>query len=282
MITNAGAGPEYYVGPDHLLHGVGVRCLSSRDWRMIDLEAVARSYVRGSSPNRTLTTDAQPKLDVSYLIKVGKFYNEAPSAVGESRTRHAYEQFKHETLSQWKALTLSGMTILPWLQPGQPYASSQSLHDQVATTDTLFVFLTRCGHGPCGEPAPHHPMTVPSEEYAGGERLLYNDLFRAVHDAFGHVMGRNSFSIAGELRAAFDHVQMYSDDVAPAMLSETLGQVCWFYYGPHLLGPTGNLIERGAPGYMPPRERPYSPQKILSLPDHLISGFYQLFSRRAA
>ena len=43
----------------------------------------------------------------------------------------------------------------------------------------------------------------------GGVRFLYNDVFRAVHDFFGHVAPGNSFTARGEFMAAWDHCQMY-------------------------------------------------------------------------
>jgi hypothetical protein len=125
-------------------------------------------------------------------------------------------------------------------------------------------------------------MTADSRVRIGNETLLHNDLFRAAHDAFGHVMSGNKFSLSGEFKAAYDHRQMFSDEATPALLAETIGQICWFYCGPHLVGRDGRLARKGDPGYVPLRDRPYPPQKAMLLPGDLVSGFEQLFERKCA
>jgi hypothetical protein len=97
-----------------------------------------------------------------------------------------------------------------------------------------------------------------------GVAFTYNDLFRAVHDLFGHVLQPNAFSIEGELCAVMSHLTMYSGDAGRVVLSETAAQICWYYYGPHLLGTPGEA-------------RPYPPQKVLVMPERLVEGFWQMF-----
>jgi len=256
------------------------------DSRIIDLKSVARSYVRVQGGTLGFDVhDVEVRLDLdynAYCTQEGRFYEEARHEPRNPEVVHSYEQLKWETMLQWDALVAAGLSILPWLEDGQPYANSSELCRRVARTGTLHVFLTRCGHGPCGHVTPDHPMTTSSPVCIGTETLLHNDLFRAVHDAFGHVMSGNKFSLEGELKAAYNHCQMFSPEAAPALLAETLGQICWFYRGPHMLDADGGLLQKGKPGYVAPARRPYSPQKAMLLSDDLISGFEQLFQRRLA
>lgn len=261
---------------------VNMRVLEDVGETAIDLRAVARCYVQEHFPGRDVHQNIVAHLDPDYCAEVGRFYDEAVDDLHNPRVMRYYDQFKLETMAQWEALVSAGLTIRPWLEPGQPYASSRELHEQVCAASTLYIFLTRCGHGPCNEVNPNHPMTTESSVRIGAETLLHNDLFRAVHDAFGHVMSRNEFSLRGEFKATYDHLQMYSDDAAQTMISETIGQICWFYCGPHLLGPNGYPAQEREPGYVAPRDRPYPPQKILVLPEELTSGFGQLFERKLA
>lgn len=248
----------------------------------IDLGAVAQCYVQERFPGRDVHKGTNVHLDPDYCAEVGRFYHEAADDLHNPRVLWYYDQLKLETVAQWEALVSAGLTIHPWLEPRQPYTSSRELHEQVCAASILYVFLTRRGHGPSNETNPDHPMTTESSVRIGAETLLHNDLFRAVHDAFGHVMSRNKFSLRGEFKATYDHLQMYSDDAAQAVLSETIGQICWFYYGPHLLGSNGRPVQEGEPGYAAPRDRPYPPQKVLVLPEELTSGFGQLFERKLA
>jgi hypothetical protein len=86
----------------------------------------------------------------------------------------------------------------------------------------------------------HRNLTV----YKGGDRheflhnidketgLNSNEMFRAVHDAFGHGIRGNSFGALGEEIAWGSHSQMYSPLARIAMTSETRGQNSFVNYTP--------------------------------------------------
>lgn len=86
----------------------------------------------------------------------------------------------------------------------------------------------------------HGNLTV----YKGGDRheflhnidkdtgLNSNEMFRAVHDAFGHGIRGNSFGPLGEEIAWGSHSQMYSPLARIAMTSETRGQNSFVNYTP--------------------------------------------------
>ncbi|EWM64815.1 LOW QUALITY PROTEIN: hypothetical protein MCBG_01948, partial [Micromonospora sp. M42] len=93
----------------------------------------------------------------------------------------------------------AGIRVLPWTGPGQPYRDSRDLIARVRATGLLHVFLTRHGHGPAGADG-DHPLRAPAGVRAGGEELLHNDIFRAVHDVFGHVLFGNTFGPRGYFR----------------------------------------------------------------------------------
>ena len=60
-----------------------------------------------------------------------------------------------------------------------------------------------------------------------------NDLFRAVHDAFGHGLEGSGFRARGEENAWQAHSRLYTGDAVGAMTSETRGQNSWVNYGPN-------------------------------------------------
>jgi hypothetical protein len=60
--------------------------------------------------------------------------------------------------------------------------------------------------------------------------------FRAVHDYFGHYIGRNNFSYAGETRAYLAHSLMFSELANKALFTETIGQNSWFNFAPCNIG----------------------------------------------
>jgi hypothetical protein len=65
--------------------------------------------------------------------------------------------------------------------------------------------------GECGNP---HPFLSNAE----------NDMFRAVHDAFGHAATGRGFDVDGEEAAWCKHSSMYSRLARQAMTTETRGQ----------------------------------------------------------
>src|SRR5262245_1859337 len=105
--------------------------------------------------------------------------------------------------------------------------------------------------------AQNHPLLRPSGEYIGNYPMLNNDLFRVVHDYFGHLKEGYGFRAPGEDMAWRSHAAMYSPEARRAMTAETRGQNSWVNYGPH------GEFNRTASG----ADTIYAPQKVALLPD---------------
>lgn len=245
------------------------------------IAAVAERYVAERFGDRAPADGLDVVIDEAFCTEVAARFNEAVSCFTDAETQRCYTAMKRETLHQFEALTAGGVVVRPWLAGGQPYRSSGELRARVDETSMIYVYLTRCGHGPCAEVDENHPMCELSPVVIEGEPLLYNDLFRAVHDAFGHVMRGNDFGVAGEFLATHEHLRMYSDEARPAVFAETVGQISWFYFGPHLRS-QDRLLRPGEPGYLPPARRPYPQQKVFLFPDELLARYHALFSERTA
>ncbi|MGW4905322.1 hypothetical protein [Streptomyces sp. NPDC004270] len=250
----------------------------------LDLLQLSRFYI----VSRSLGTDSDryvpSHLDGVVCRSIANWYDEAPLTSGTKEEALQYETLKQGTLDQFQLLQENGVRIEPWLSEGQPYATSAALIRELRETSRLNVFLTSNGHGRHDTPESHrhpagHPMLEPSPIISRGARFLFNDLFRAVHDAFGHAVRGNSFTARGEFMAARDHMQMYHPECHPVLLSETVGQICWFYFGRHVRRHDGSVPRPSDPDYIPLSERPYSPQKTVPLPDDLLSAFRSLFKQ---
>ena len=77
-------------------------------------------------------------------------------------------------------------------------------------------------------------ITWPFGSPDGEQRpVLANDLFRAVHDAFGHGLEGAGFRAQGEENAWQAHVRLFTGSAVGAITSETRGQNSWLNYGPH-------------------------------------------------
>jgi hypothetical protein len=78
-----------------------------------------------------------------------------------------------------------------------------------------------------------HPLLQKTGVKVGDHDTVYNDIFRAVHDYFGHGKEGVGFRASGEENAWRSHGSMYSDDALGAATSETRGQNSWLNWGPH-------------------------------------------------
>lgn len=116
--------------------------------------------------------------------------------------------------------------------------------------------------------------------------LNTNEMFRAVHDYFGHGVKGNKFDATGEEIAYGSHSQMYSPLARMAMASETRGQNSFVNYTPlnvsleeELSQLRDQLKRLGTPEARKPiiekmkdlqSQRQYAPQKSILLPPEMI------------
>ena len=194
--------------------------------------------------------------------RVAEYYDRAPRRAGGTRLIDRYRRFKRQNLRQYQRILDSGVTVRPWLGPGQPYRDSGELRAAVLTTGRLHVYLTSSGHGD-GDTSPDHPLLEPTGIVVDGVEFCHNDVFRAVHDIFGHVASGSGFSARGEFLASFCHMRMYPADVHPVLFTEQVGQVCWYFFGP--------AAHNG--------DRRYPEQKVFEFPQVFLDEFINLLEQ---
>ncbi|MFD9737214.1 crotonobetainyl-CoA--carnitine CoA-transferase [Umezawaea sp. NPDC059074] len=244
-----------------------------------DFDAVMRSYVEGHPQLSGTSVEqlAAPKLTVDerFCRDMADLFDRAPMLDWTDDLVERYEMFKRENLKQYRVIRAEGLDVRPWNAPRGPYRDSRHLVRSVRETGVLRVHLTSAGHGP-GPATGFHPLRTPSGVVEHGVELTHNDVFRVVHDVFGHVVRGNGFGPRGEFRAARAHLAMYPAAVGPVLVVEQVAQICWFFYGPHLRV-DGRLPTRGEPGYTPPDRRPYAEQKVFPLERHHVARFLGQF-----
>lgn len=189
-----------------------------------------------------------------------------------------YAEFKSELLAQWKFfLAVAGIDVIPWIQDGQPYANSAELIVDVKDNNRMYFFRTIDGFGEAhlgvgdrqGDKITH-PLLEDTGYTVHGHALLYNDLFRIIHDYFGHCIWGHTFGPQGETQAWLSHLAMFKSPAARRVLSvETQGQTAWFNYGKHLRRPDNTIPHKGDADFTPLADRPYANQTIMILPDEV-------------
>jgi hypothetical protein len=184
-----------------------------------------------------------------------------------SHTQAAYSALCTETALQFAALLDAGIEVIPHLGEGQPYPKSSLMFEDVGERRIRF-FPTISGHGDGSLELDQtqNPLMADSGVRLGETSLCFNDLFRVVHDIFGHAMEQNNFYPNGEENAWRSHLRMFSTLAARALTTETRGQNSWVNYGPNMRSKlTGRLLHEGDPGWLPIAKRPYAKQKMLLL-----------------
>lgn len=205
-------------------------------------------------------------VDTATAMAVADAYERQRHAPADPYTMHCYEVFCNETRLQWQWLIGHGFVVEPWKDNGQPYVDSREMMKDVRTGHLSF-FLTDNGYGDA-EQLDHsnNPLLQKTDVVVSGVRLRFNDLFRAVHDVFGHATEGYQFGPRGEENAWRSHSAMYTWTARRAMTTETRGQNCWVNFGPHMRDSQGRLLQPSEPGYLRPDERPYANQKVCLLP----------------
>lgn len=165
----------------------------------------------------------------------------------------AYAAFAQELEDQWDYATGQGMRFEAWTSPGQPYQTSVEMSADVKNNRHLSYYTG-------GDP---HPLLSRRSERTG---LVLNDMFRALHDYYGHAAGGYGFGPRGEENAWVSHSQMFTPLARRAMTTETRGQNSWTNFGRQNYDADGNYKN------IPAAERPFAVQKVALLPDRYVFG----------
>lgn len=174
--------------------------------------------------------------------RVAQAYEAMEHAPSDPRVKAAYADLIRQTRAQYDALVAAGYKF--WLfgsdsdpYNGNPWSAMRDLRD----TRSMAVYASTDGFGTNEEfDAADNPLLADTGlEWPFGSpdgeprRVLANDLFRAVHDAFGHGLEGAGFRWDGEENAWQAHVRLFTGDAVGAITSETRGQNSWLNWGPH-------------------------------------------------
>lgn len=174
----------------------------------------------------------------------------------------AYDAMIDETIAQYEEMLKTGIRI-EFAEPGtDPYPNPRMATEDVRRNNRLIVFPTVEGFGSDASfDASKNPLLRDTGIRWGGKPVLANDVFRAVHDYFGHIKEGNGFRADGEENAWRSHSAMYSPLARRAMTTETRGQNSWVNFGPN-----GERNRTAITG-----ETVFAQQKIGLLPEWVVS-----------
>tara|TARA_Y100000361_G_scaffold154355_1_gene179933 strand:- start:9765 stop:11108 length:1344 start_codon:yes stop_codon:yes gene_type:complete len=205
------------------------------------------------SPQKYTPLDAQFHRRVADEFELLKMNNP-----NDPRVVSAYEALKKETVNQYRQMMKDGVKITfsknPY--PESPYLALKDISEnnalKVYPTDAGGVDSLRLSGNPLAE--------MSNFKTADGQPMRFNDLFRAVHDYYGHAKHGVGFRAMGEENAYLTHSGMFSPEAMKALATETRGQNSFLNFGKNAeFNKTANQAETI-----------YADQKFDLLPNNLI------------
>jgi GNAT superfamily N-acetyltransferase len=184
------------------------------------------------------------QVDEARARRIADAYDAMAHAPEDPAVKAAYEDLIRQTVGQYEALAKSGYKF--WfidtrIPSNAEYASSpwNALRD-MRSNQQMGVFPTTDGFGSSEVDVSKNPLLAETgiKWPVGGvdgplRTVLANDLFRAVHDAFGHGIEGSGFRAQGEENAWQAHIRLFTGPARGAITTETRGQNSWLNYGPY-------------------------------------------------
>jgi len=206
------------------------------------LVAVAEQYARDNGID--LKRQAEyVQVDPERATRIAQAYEEMPHTPRDPRVKEAYENLVRQTTAQYEALTKAGYKFYFFDETNDPYDGNPwNAMRELRSKKRMGVFATEAGFGSGATDlnVEDNPLLADTgitwpygSVYGKQKRVLANDLFRAVHDAFGHGLEGAGFRAQGEENAWQAHVRLFTGSARGAITSETRGQNSWLNYGPY-------------------------------------------------
>lgn len=206
----------------------------------LNLSAIAKSYALENG----IEYQRQPeyvKVNVDTAKRIAQAYEEMEHNPQDPKVKEAYQNLITQTKAQYDALIKGGYQFYFYDETNDPYQGNpwNAMRD-LRNNKTMASFSTEGGYGSNGTDlnVEDNPMLVDTGlEWGFGSingekrRVLANDLFRAVHDAFGHGLEGAGFRARGEENAWQSHARLFTGSAVGAITSETRGQNSWLNYG---------------------------------------------------
>lgn len=178
--------------------------------------------------------------------------------------KKAYDALIEESLAQYEAARRAGVKFEFMPKDQDLYGNPRNAINDIVTNQHMYVFPTQDGFGTQVEASAANPLLQKVGEKWNGIDVTANDIFRGVHDYFGHSKHGVGFRANGEENAWQAHARMYSPTARPAATNETRGQNSVVNFGKY--GKQNQMAN--------PQTTIYADQKTGIMPDWtMIEGF---------
>ena len=184
------------------------------------------------------------KVDENRAKRIAQAFEDMEDNPSDPAVQEAYRDLANQTRAQYDALVDDGYEFTFFDSRTDPYDGNpmNAIRD-LRNNKRMAVYGTYDGFGTLDDfkaslDDPNRILLQDSglrwKDQNGKEQIVTNnDLFRAVHDAFGHSLEGAGFRARGEENAFQAHMQLFTGPARRAMTTETRGQNSWLNYGPY-------------------------------------------------
>ena len=180
------------------------------------------------------------EVDVERAERIAEAYDNMKHDPSNPVVKEAYQNLIEQTKAQYDMLVDAGYQFYFFDKTNDPYDGKPVRAIVELREDRkMGSYSTEAGFGTSDElDVSDNPMLADTGlEWGFGsvdgqkKRVLANDLFRVVHDAFGHGLEGAGFRARGEENAWQAHARLFTGSAVGAITSETRGQNSWLNYG---------------------------------------------------
>ena len=197
--------------------------------------------------------------------EIARMFDEMPHNPSDPEVQKAYNALANETLEQYKYLIDNGYTFdfIDFNKMDDPYPNPRMAIEDIRNNKHMWIFPTDDGFGSGDFDPADNPLLAVTDFEISGKPAMVNDIFRAVHDVFGHAKESAGFRAGGEETAWRMHSGMYSPLARRALTTETRGQNSWVNFGKF-----GEQNRTASPA-----DTTYADQKIGLLPEWVSESY---------
>lgn len=181
------------------------------------------------------------EVDEARAKRIAEAYDKMEHNPSDPKVKEAFQNLINQTIAQYRILEEAGYKFYLFDETNDPYNGNpyNAMRD-LRSNKVMGSFATEAGFGSGATEinVEDNPMLQDTGIRWGygsveGEqkKVLANDLFRTVHDAFGHGLEGSGFRARGEENAWQAHARLFTGSALGAITSETRGQNSWLNYG---------------------------------------------------
>ena len=160
--------------------------------------------------------------------EISAIYEQSEVSSTDQNVVEAYEALENETIEQYNFITEKGLKVERWSGKGEPYANSKEMLNDLKNNKHLYFLPNDEAFGSdTKEAGGRIGLKKTNIKLTDGYQMTISEVFRVVHDYFGHGILGNQFGAIGEENATLQHLDLYSQKALPAVIFQTRGQNSW-------------------------------------------------------